>query len=75
MLFLLLIVLAGGGVQLGLLGTAANNRPSVPTPGDYDDGEFDGMMSGRVNRSTQRKPASVLRCPQQAPHTARMRTR
>jgi hypothetical protein len=30
----------GGGVQLGPLGTAATNRPIVPAPGDYDDGEF-----------------------------------
>jgi hypothetical protein len=30
--------IVGGGVQLGPLGTAATNRPLVPTPGDYDDG-------------------------------------
>jgi hypothetical protein len=29
-----------GGVQLGPLGTAATNRPVVPAPGDYDDGEL-----------------------------------
>jgi hypothetical protein len=34
----------GGGVQLGPLGTAATNRPIVPTPGDYDDGEIGGMI-------------------------------
>jgi hypothetical protein len=28
-----------GGVQLGPLGTAATNRPIMPAPGDYDDGE------------------------------------
>jgi hypothetical protein len=28
-----------GGVQLGPLVTAATNRPIVPVPGDYDDGE------------------------------------
>jgi hypothetical protein len=28
---------------LGPLGTAATNRPIVPTPGDYDDGESGGM--------------------------------
>jgi hypothetical protein len=27
---------SGGEVQLGPLGTAATNRPIVPTPGDYD---------------------------------------
>jgi hypothetical protein len=37
----------GGGVQLGPLGTAATNRTVVPAPGDYDDGEIDGMMIGR----------------------------
>jgi hypothetical protein len=34
----------GGGVQLGPLGTAATNRPIVPYPGDYDDGEIGGMI-------------------------------
>jgi hypothetical protein len=37
-----------GGVQLGPLGTAATNRPIVPAPGDYDDGEIGGMI-GRGN--------------------------
>jgi hypothetical protein len=46
----------GVGVQLGPPGTAANNRPIVPAPGDYDDGEIGGMIS-RGNRSTRRKPA------------------
>jgi hypothetical protein len=31
----------------------------VPAPSDYDDGEIDGMMIGRGNRGTQRKPAPV----------------
>jgi hypothetical protein len=38
---------SGGGVQLGPLGTAATNRPIVPAPGDYDDGEICGMIIGR----------------------------
>jgi hypothetical protein len=54
-----LIWIVGGGAQMGLLGTAATNRPLVPTPGDYDDGEIGGMMIGRRNRSTRRKPAPV----------------
>jgi hypothetical protein len=37
----------GGGVQLGPLGTTAINRPIMPSPGDYDDGEIGGMMIGR----------------------------
>jgi hypothetical protein len=35
----------GGGVQLGPLGTAATNRPIVPAPGNYDDGEIGGTKS------------------------------
>jgi hypothetical protein len=58
----------GGGVQLGPLGTAATNRPIVPTPGDYDDGEIGGMMIGKGNRSTRRKPAPVPLYPPQTPH-------
>jgi hypothetical protein len=48
---------SGGGVQLGPLGTAATNMPIAPAPGDYYDGEIRGMMTGRGNRSTWRKPA------------------
>jgi hypothetical protein len=44
-----LIRIVGGGVQLGPFGTAATKRPIVPTPGDYDDGEIGGMMTGRGN--------------------------
>jgi hypothetical protein len=58
----------GGEVQLGPLGTAATNWPIVPAPGDYEDGEFGGMMIGRENRSTRRKSTSVPLCPQQIPH-------
>jgi hypothetical protein len=39
---------SGGWVQLGPLGTAATNRPTVPAPGDHDDGELGGMI-GRGN--------------------------
>jgi hypothetical protein len=60
---------------LGSLGTAAINRPIVPALGDYDDGEIDGIMIGRGNRSTRRKPAPVPLCPPQTPHAARTRTR
>jgi hypothetical protein len=52
----------GDGVQLGPLGTSATNWPTVPTPWDYEDGEFGGMID-RGNRSTQRKPTCVLLCP------------
>jgi hypothetical protein len=69
-----LIGIVGGGVQLGPLGIAATNRPSVPAPGDYDDGEIGGMI-GRGYRSTRRKPASMQLFPPQTPHAARTRTR
>jgi hypothetical protein len=71
---LFLIGIVGGGVQLGPLGTAATNRPIVPAPGDYDDGEIGGIIV-TGNRSTRRKPAPVPLCPPQTPHAARTRTR
>jgi hypothetical protein len=46
----------------------------MSAPGDYDNGEFGGMI-GRGNRSTRRKPAPVPLCPPQTPHAARTRTR
>jgi hypothetical protein len=57
-----------GVVQLGPLGTSATNRPIVLAPGDYEDGEFGGMMIGKGNRSTRRKPAPGPLCPPQIPH-------
>jgi hypothetical protein len=59
---------------MGPLGTAATNRPIVPAPGDYDDGQIGGMI-GRESGSTRRKPAPVPLCPPQTPHAARTRTR
>jgi hypothetical protein len=64
----------GVGVQLGPLVTAATNRPIVPAPGDYDDGEIGGMI-GKGNRSTRQKPAPMPPCPPQIPHAARTRIR
>jgi hypothetical protein len=69
-----LIGIVGDGVQLGPFGTAATNRPIVPAPGDYDDGEICGMI-GKGNRSTRRKLAPMPLCPPQTPHAARTRTR
>jgi hypothetical protein len=57
----------GGGVQLVSLGTAATDWPTVPAPGDYDDGEFVEMKIGRGNRSTRRKPAPAPLFPPQIP--------
>jgi hypothetical protein len=73
-LFFFLNGVLGVGVQLGPICTAATNRPSVPAPGDYDDGEIGGM-TGKGNRSTRRKPAPVPLCPPQTPHTSQTRTR
>jgi hypothetical protein len=70
-----LIGIVGGGVHLDPLGTAATNRYIVPAPDDYDDGEIGGMMIGRRNRSTRRKPAPLPLCPPQTPHAARTRSR
>jgi hypothetical protein len=74
-LALFLIDILGGGVQLDTLGTSAINRPIVPAPGNYDNGEIGGMMIGRGNRSTSRKPTPVPLCPPQTPHAARTRIR
>jgi hypothetical protein len=57
----------GGGVQLGLLGTAATDWPIVPAPSDYDDGETGGTKIGWGNRSTRRKPAPAPLYPSQIP--------
>jgi hypothetical protein len=56
-MYFFLIGIVGGGIQ-GPLGTVATNRPIVPTPVDYDDGEIGGKI-GRGNRSTRRKPAPM----------------
>jgi hypothetical protein len=60
--FLLTIRILGGGVQLVPLGTSTTNWSIVPAPGDYEDGEFGGMMIGRGNRSTRIKtcPSTTL---------------
>jgi hypothetical protein len=53
--------------KLGPLGTSSTEWPIVPTPGDYDDGEFGGVKIGRGDRSTRRKPVSAPLCPPQIP--------
>jgi hypothetical protein len=58
----------GGGVQPGPLRMSATNWPTVPAPGDFEDGEFDRMMMGRGNRIAHRKPSSVTLYPPQIPH-------
>jgi hypothetical protein len=60
--------IVGGAVQLCSLATSVTNTPIVPAPGDYEDGEFAGMMIGKGNRSIRRKPAPVPLCPPQISH-------
>jgi hypothetical protein len=52
--------------KLDPLGTSAIYWPTVPAPGDCEDGEIGGM-NGRGNRSTRRKPAPAPLCPPQIP--------
>jgi hypothetical protein len=73
-ILIFLICIVRGGVHLGPLCTAATNGPIVPAPGDYGDGEINGLI-GRGNRIHRRKPAPVPICPPQIPHAARTRTR
>jgi hypothetical protein len=74
MYFIVFGIVGEEGTQLYPLGTTATNRPIVPAPGHYSDGEIGGMI-GRVTRSTRRKPAPVPLCASQIPHAARTRTR
>jgi hypothetical protein len=52
---------------MGPLSTSATKWPIVPAQGDYDDGEFGGMKTGRVNRSNRGKPAPAPLYPPQIP--------
>jgi hypothetical protein len=62
-------------IKSGIVGMESNWVQSalrtVPAPGEYNDGETGGMMIGRGNRCTRRKPAPVLLCPPQTPRVAR----
>jgi hypothetical protein len=49
----------GGRVQLGLLGTAATNRPIVSAPGDYDDGEIGGIRFPQPKYSERTCPSAT----------------
>jgi hypothetical protein len=64
---------SGGWNQLSPLGTVASNRPIVPAPCDYGNGEFGGMI-GKGNWSTWRKPATVPLCPPQIPYAVWIQT-
>jgi hypothetical protein len=50
----------GGGVQLGPLGTTATNKPILPVPDNYDNGEIGGIMIGRGKRSKKKGKVPVL---------------
>jgi hypothetical protein len=45
--FFFKIRLVGGEFHLGSLSMSATNWPIVPALGDYEDGEFGGIMIGR----------------------------
>jgi hypothetical protein len=64
----------GGWSPIGSTRHCGHQLPIVSAPDDYDDGEIGGMMIGRGNRSTRRKPDPVQLCPPQTPHAARTRT-
>jgi hypothetical protein len=52
------IWIVGGGVHTGSTRHCGHYWPTVPAPGDSEDGEVGGMNGfGRGNRSTRRKPA------------------
>jgi hypothetical protein len=62
--------------KLGPLGTSVTNWPTVPAPGDCDDGEFGGMKIGNGSRSPRRKPTPAPLCLPQIPlYQNRARTR
>jgi hypothetical protein len=55
---------------------AATNRPIVPAPSNYDDGEIGGMMVWQAKpKYSEKNPAPVPLCPPQTSHAARTRTR
>jgi hypothetical protein len=62
-----LIRIVEGGVHTGSTRHVGHFWPTVPAPGDCEDGEFGGIKIGRGNRSTRRKPASTPFCPPQIP--------
>jgi hypothetical protein len=46
---------------LGPLGTASTNRPIMPAPGDYDDGEIGEMIGrGKPKYSEKTYPSAAL---------------
>jgi hypothetical protein len=53
------IGIVGGGVQLGPLGTEATNRPTVPAPGDYDNGEIGGMIGRETPKYSEKTCSSA----------------
>jgi hypothetical protein len=63
MLYILSFVKIGPDFQLKIIFVSAMD--------DYDDREIGGMMIGRGNSSTHRKPALMPLCPPQIPHACR----
>jgi hypothetical protein len=66
----IIIIIIISGVRLSPLGTATTNgllhEPQMIDDGDC--GAIGGIMIGKGNRSTRRKPAPAQLCPPQIPH-------
>jgi hypothetical protein len=65
------------GVHTGSTRHVGHFWPTVPAPGDCEDGELGGMKIGSGNRSTLRNPTLAPLCPPQIPfdqNRARTRT-
>jgi hypothetical protein len=62
------IGILGGGVHTGSTRHCGHSWPTVPAPGDCEDGKVGGMNGfARRNRSTRRKSAPTPLCPPQVP--------
>jgi hypothetical protein len=65
-----------GGVQTGSTRQVGHYWPTVPAPGNCEDGEFGGVKIGKGNRITWKKPDQAPLCPPQIPlDQTRARTR
>jgi hypothetical protein len=59
---------SGGWSPTGSTWHVGHQLAYCTCPGDYENGEFCGMMIGKGSRSTRRKSAVVPLCPPQIPH-------
>jgi hypothetical protein len=61
-------IVGGGWSPVGSTRHCGHQWPIVPGAGNYDDGEIVGMITGRGNRNTPRKPTPKPLCAPQTPH-------